>query len=143
MRNNFTKKERLCSLKEIENLVKKGKSFYCFPFKVISILQPTNIQENTMSEELSAEENVNSIVVSVPKRNFKRAVKRNLLKRRIRESYRLNKHILHETENNTAEHGRGMDIAFIWLTDQHKPSQLITAKMISLLDKMAQSELQQ
>ena len=28
--------------------------------------------------------------VSVPKRNFKRAVKRNLLKRRVREAFRLN-----------------------------------------------------
>ena len=33
-------------------------------------------------------------MVSVPKRNFKRAVKRNLLKRRIRESYRLQKGLL-------------------------------------------------
>jgi hypothetical protein len=36
-----------------------------------------------------------------------------------------------------------MDIAFIWLTDQHKPSQLITAKMVSLLGKIAQSQEQQ
>lgn len=36
----------------------------------------------------------NRIMVSVPKRNFKRAVKRNLLKRRIRESYRLRKALL-------------------------------------------------
>ena len=34
------------------------------------------------------------IVVSVPKRLFKRAVKRNLLKRRIREAYRLQKELL-------------------------------------------------
>ncbi len=37
---------------------------------------------------------VSRILISVPKRNFKRAVKRNLLKRRIRESYRLNKQLL-------------------------------------------------
>ena len=36
------------------------------------------------------------IVVSVPKRLFKRAVKRNLLKRRIREAYRLQKELLAE-----------------------------------------------
>ena len=34
------------------------------------------------------------IMVSVPKRHFKRAVKRNLLKRRIREAYRLQKELL-------------------------------------------------
>ena len=37
---------------------------------------------------------VNRIMVSVPKRLFKRAVKRNLLKRRLRESYRTQKHLL-------------------------------------------------
>lgn len=37
---------------------------------------------------------VNRIMVSVPKRNFKRAVKRNLLKRRLRESYRTQKELL-------------------------------------------------
>lgn len=34
------------------------------------------------------------IMVSVPKRHFKRAVKRNLLKRRMREAYRLNKNLI-------------------------------------------------
>ena len=40
------------------------------------------------------EDGVNRIMVSVPKRNFKRAVKRNLLKRRLREAYRLQKELL-------------------------------------------------
>lgn len=36
------------------------------------------------------------MAISVPKRLFKRAVDRNLLKRRIREAYRLNKHGLYD-----------------------------------------------
>lgn len=51
----------------------------------------------------------NRIVVSVPKKCFRRAVKRNLLKRRIREAYRLNKHLLPVN----AEKG-GTDILFIY-----------------------------
>lgn len=53
----------------------------------------------------------NRIVVSVPKKCFRRAVKRNLLKRRIREAYRLNKNLLPVN----AEKG-GTDIIFIYRT---------------------------
>lgn len=42
----------------------------------------------------SSDEEANNIIVSVPKRLFKRAVKRNLLKRRLREAYRTQKDIL-------------------------------------------------
>lgn len=41
-----------------------------------------------------AEYPVNQVLISVSKRNFKRAVDRNTLKRRIREAYRLNKNQL-------------------------------------------------
>lgn len=48
---------------------------------------------------------LNRIMVSVPKKHFRRAVKRNLLKRRIREGYRKQKHLLD---------GTGTDILFIY-----------------------------
>ena len=51
------------------------------------------------------------ILISVPKRNFKRAVKRNLLKRRIRESYRLQKELF----------GPGLDILFIYTPKEVLP----------------------
>ena len=53
---------------------------------------------------------VNRIMVSVPKKLFKRAVKRNLLKRRIRESYRRQKH------NLTIE--GGLDVLFMYSTKE-------------------------
>lgn len=86
MSATFTKRERLSSFKEIQALMKKGETFFHYPFKVVY----QHVQADTTSDTAP----VNSIIVSVPKRNFKRAVKRNLLKRRIRESYRLNKGIL-------------------------------------------------
>ena len=82
---SFTKRERLSSFKEIQALMKKGETFFHYPFKVVY---------QHIRLEAEDEAPANAIIVSVPKRNFKRAVKRNQLKRRIRESYRLNKGLL-------------------------------------------------
>ena len=54
-------------------------------------------------------------MVSVPKKLFKRAVKRNLLKRRIRESYRLQKDLP----------GKPVDILFIYTSPEVMPSETI------------------
>mgnify|MGYP002626221705 FL=1 len=51
-------------------------------------------------------QDVNRIMVSVPKRFFRRAVKRNLLKRRIRESYRRQKSLIPASA--------GIDVAFLY-----------------------------
>ena len=73
----FKKTERLSSKKDIEALFKKSNSFLVYPLKItyrISAFEETGFPAR--------------LLVSVPKRNFKKAVDRNLLKRRIRESYR-------------------------------------------------------
>ena len=80
VRYTFTKDERLSSKKDIQELFKNGSSFYLYPFKVITLPNP--------------EANQHQVLFSVPKRIFKRAVDRNLLKRRMREAYRLYKHLL-------------------------------------------------
>ena len=75
----FRKAERLCSKKIIEELFLSGKSFYKYPFRLVWM---------PVSDKFSFPAQV---AVSVKKKQFKRAVDRNLLKRRIREAYRKNK----------------------------------------------------
>jgi ribonuclease P protein component len=82
MQFKFRKEERLKSEKLIKELFERGSSFYFFPFKVI--LLPIPDQKSQFHQ----------VLISVSKKNFKRAVDRNLIKRRIRESYRLNKNLL-------------------------------------------------
>lgn len=100
-RFSFKKKEHLCSEIAIDMLFTKGKSFVKYPFR-ITYLPVTS--EYTKVEA--------QILISVPKKRFKRAVKRNLIKRKIREAYRLNKHLLvDELKANNQQ----LMLAFIYL----------------------------
>jgi ribonuclease P protein component len=76
--NSFKKEERLCNKRLIEQLFTNGSSFHLYPFRVTFLL----------SQEILVPAQV---LIAVPKRRFKRAVDRNLLKRRIREAYRIHK----------------------------------------------------
>ena len=80
MAATFSKEERLCGKTAISSLMNQGKWGRLGHFKFCFLSR--DAQE------------VNRIMVSVPKKNFKRAVRRNLLKRRIREAYRLQKELL-------------------------------------------------
>lgn len=74
----------------------------------------------------------NRIVVSVPKKCFRRAVKRNLLKRRIREAYRLNKNLLPVN----AEKG-GTDILFIYSSKNILDFNAIVLSVRNILEGLA------
>jgi ribonuclease P protein component len=77
---SLKKHEILRSKKEIQELFDHGSSFFLYPFKIHHT--PLDNSENTR------------VLFSVSKRNFKKAPDRNLLRRRMREAYRLNKNIL-------------------------------------------------
>jgi ribonuclease P protein component len=78
----FRKEEKLKSEKNIQELFTRGSSFYLFPFKVLVLPSP------------DPRARFHQVLISVSKRNFKRAVDRNLIKRRFREAYRLQKEAL-------------------------------------------------
>jgi ribonuclease P protein component len=76
---SFHKGEHLCSKKVIDKLFLEGKSIFTFPVKIVYL-------ENKLPSNYLVQ-----AAFTVGKRNFKRAVQRNLIKRRMREVYRLNK----------------------------------------------------
>jgi len=79
MSSKFPKKEKLKSEILIRSIFEEGKSITSYPLKLIYL----EIKDPTRAKIQCG--------VTVPKRNFKSAVKRNRIKRLLRESYRLNK----------------------------------------------------
>lgn len=102
----FGKEERLCSTKAIDNLFAgQGESFIAYPLRVVYML----------FDEPDREKQYPSILISVSKRKFKRAVKRNRVKRLVREAYRLNKSLFLPALQTR---GKRMDIAFLYLKNE-------------------------
>ena len=114
---SFSKQEKLTGKKRIEGLFKKGSSFYLGDFQV------RHLQ--------SGETGLSQILISVPKRNFKRAVDRNLLKRRIREAYRLSKNLLPHSEDSNSHY-----IGFVYLSKQILTFQDIQTQLIKCLERL-------
>ena len=83
-KQKYPRKEKLKQKREIDLLFTKGKWNSCGNLRIISINLEKKPQENF---ELLNQK----IGVSVSKKNFKKAVDRNRIKRLLRESYRLNK----------------------------------------------------
>lgn len=115
----FPKIERISSKKLIEELFQNGKSFFQYPFKIYFLPSQPCISPYPQ------------VLISVPKKHFKKAVDRNLLKRRIREAYRKNKNILKAPENNP------LKIAFILVSKEIISYKEIELKIIKVLKRIS------
>nr|WP_319400636.1 ribonuclease P protein component [uncultured Carboxylicivirga sp.] len=102
-RNTFSKTERLCSRKTIQQLFDEGTSFTRYPFRVTIL--PINDEEAPPLQ----------VLISVSKKKFKRANKRNWIKRRTREAYRLNKH---EALQVLSENNIKLAVSFVYIPNE-------------------------
>lgn len=94
MADTLTRRERLRTLGAIRRLFESGEGGFVYPFRYLCFA------------EADTQPSVR-LLFSVPKRYHKRANKRNLLKRRMREAYRMNKELL-------GEHSASVDLALIF-----------------------------
>lgn len=125
LKQTFAKEERMHEKKLIDQLFKNGKSFFVFPFKVLYMPLTTDGQL------------LPKVLISVPKRNFKRAVDRNRIKRLMREAYRRNKPVLS---------GQGKDcrhqllIGLIYMAKVHMDYAEIERKIILILQRLIEQD---
>jgi ribonuclease P protein component len=119
--NRFYKTERLCNRKDFEQLFVDGSSFFTYPFKVVY-----RVVDYAEKEELK-------LGISVSKRSFKRAVKRNYVKRRVREAFRLNKQplkLLLSTESI------GLQLLLVYVSKETQEFSDIEPKIKKIVEKL-------
>ena len=117
----YQKNERLKSRKLTEQLFVSGRSLSVYPLKII-FLQPAAPLDFPVKAG-----------VSVPGRNFKKAVHRNRIKRLIREAYRTEKLPLYEAVKNS---GRPLIFFMIYIDKAMPDYALIRRKMPLLLQRL-------
>lgn len=120
------KKERLCSRKEIDRLFEGANhSLSAYPLRVVYAMVPRGEGEPAAR-----------MMVSVPKRCFKRAVKRNRVKRQVREAYR---HAKHDVFTLMESHpDQTLLLAFVWLDARLYDSPTVAAKVHNLIGRLCE-----
>ncbi|MBQ3781710.1 MAG: ribonuclease P protein component [Bacteroidaceae bacterium] len=127
MAETFTKAERLCSQKLIDQLFAGGNaSIAAFPLRAIYRL---SLREETDAVPVA-------VLMSVPKKRLHHAVDRNRMKRQMREAYRHNKQSLWE---RLEAKGKRMEIAFICIADEPCESSRVTSSMQKILRRIEEA----
>ena len=129
MKNKFCKEERLCNRKTIDFLFtgKDKITFTEFPFMVIA-------KESVNDDQKFPAQ----MMVSVSKRKIRLAVNRNLMKRRMKEAYRLHKN---EFYDSLKSQNKGLILFFIFLGNKPAPYELIEQKIIVLLNRLTEQNV--
>jgi ribonuclease P protein component len=118
---SYNKFEKLKSRKQIELLFAKGKSISSFPVKVFYL--PV---EHTPVHPVQ-------VGVGVSARNFKKAVDRNTIKRRMREAYRLHKLPLHE---HLVAAEKSVAVFILWIDKQLPTTAALQDLMPTVIEKL-------
>ena len=120
-RHTFRKQERLKSSKAVKQLFARGNTFLVHPFKVNWLSDPAPGLFPAR------------VLVGVSRRNLRKAVQRNHMKRLVREAYRKHKYVLYEylRERNLA-----CDISLIYIGKGDLPYSLVEEKIIVVLERL-------
>lgn len=122
--NTFPKSERLCGEIRIAKLFSEGKAFVVYPFRFVY--------------QITDERNAAAVrvLISVPKKKFKKATDRNRIKRQMREVYRLNKYELFRfCEDNEVN----LIVGITYIADKKSEFKSMNTRMIIALKKLLET----
>ena len=123
----LSKEERLCSRTLIDRLFNGGgsRSMTAFPLRMVYL----KVDREPHAPQVQ-------MMVSVPKRCFKRAVKRNRVKRQVREAFRKQKTAL--LARLEMETGQQLILAFIWLDVKLYDSKAVEQRVGNLIERVSE-----
>lgn len=147
--------ERLRSLKAIRRMFDEGHSGFVYPFRYVSLVERAdaeredaeradaeradaespNVEMMAAVETIDAESRRVEVMFSVPKKFHKRANRRNLLKRRAREAYRLHREPLRE---RLQQQGATLRVALIYSTKECHTYKTISYAVQRILEQISQ-----
>ncbi len=114
----FGKSERIAGKIRIESIFKEGKAFLVYPFRVIYCVRSIDYDGDSKP----------ALLISIPKKRLKRAVKRNRMKRLAKEAYRLNKTDVTNSLN--------IDVSLIYVADTILPFSVISKSIKRIMEEL-------
>lgn len=136
IRFTLRKEEKLRHRSLIETLFKEGNTIYEFPLRMTWRDVDSQTLSDSFRDKIPQQIGSIQMLITVPKKKRRHAVDRVLIRRRIREAYRLNRSRL-QMAVDRSETIRTLSIAFIYIHDKNLPFSTIERKTVLLLQKLS------
>lgn len=134
-RLTLRKGEKLRHRSLVEPLFRGGESLYAYPLRIVWRRLSADELKGSFRGHIPAAIGPLQMLITVPKKKRRHAVDRVLMRRRIREAYRLNRFPLRQLVTEREEI-RTLSLSIIYIADRNEPSSIIHSRLKKLLGKL-------
>lgn len=137
-RLTLRKGEKLRHRTLVESLFREGASLYAYPLRLVWRKLDADSLSDSFRTSVPDRIGPLQMLVTIPKKKRRHAVDRVLMRRRVREAYRLRRAPIRALADADAA-CRSLDMAFIYIADKNVDYQTVERKMELLLKKLAEA----